>query len=256
MITLRCACGETIHAEERHVGRQVRCPNCERPVEIHQPAHSPGPNAQPFGKASSGSSWRPTRARWTALTPLARVLIGGALAGIVAILIWGPKGDAPSPSTPTESHSAPGQPFPESPRREERPPISLPTGTELKQLGGRRGPGALTVDNGTDRDAVVKLVEERVPPRTRQTVFIRARESWTIEGVPRGRYVLRFALGADWDEEANRFLVKPVYFEFADHFDFTRYGAFTVTLHRVSGGNAPANPITPDLFEASDVEWR
>ncbi len=134
--------------------------------------------------------------------------------------------------------------------------MSLTTGTELKHFGTRKGLGALTVDNGTDRDAVVKLVEDRVPPRTRRAVFIRAQESWTIEGVPRGRYVLRFALGGDWDEGANRFLVKPVYFEFVDHIDFNRYGTFTVTLHRVSGGNAPASPIAPDLFEASDAEWR
>ena len=265
MITLRCACGETIHADERHVGRQVRCPRCERPVEIGQPAHSPGPNAKPFWEASSAPSWRSLRARWTALTPLTRVLIGGALVGIVGILLWGPRGDAPTPSTPAEPPSVQGRPSSGSPREAGRAPVSLTTGTELKHFGTRKGLGALTVDNGTDRDAVVKLVEDRVPPRTRQAVFVRARESWTIEGVPRGRYVLRFALGADWDEGANRFSVNPVYFEFADRLNFSevrgaqgavRADTFTITLHRVSGGNAPANPISLDLFEASDVEWR
>jgi hypothetical protein len=79
------------------------------------------------------------------------------------------------------------------------PPRTLPTGTELPSIPGRRGLGVLTVRNGTAHDAVVKLVEGGTTQQTRRARYVQAHDTLNIEAIAKGRYVLRFALGTDWD---------------------------------------------------------
>jgi hypothetical protein len=41
LITFRCSCGETLHADEQHMGRQRRCGRCGRLVDIPRPPANP-----------------------------------------------------------------------------------------------------------------------------------------------------------------------------------------------------------------------
>ena len=120
----------------------------------------------------------------------------------------------------------------------------------------------LVVENGTGRDAVVKIVEDITPQTTRRTVYVRSGDSWKIRSIVLGRYVHRFALGTDWDEAIGHFSTNPVYFEFADRLTFqgvkdsegTASLGYRVTLHAVPEGTARTRSIAPELLEASDVE--
>ncbi len=264
MITLRCACGERIHADERHLGRKVRCPGCGRAMEIHRPAEASDPGTERTGESRFTPGLDSTRSRRKILSPWGRVLIGGSMVGALSIFLWGPKGPAPDLPTPRAPLPSKIQPAPSQARTMEHPPVSLPTGTELKPVGARKGHGALTVENGTGRDAIVKLVEDITPQRTRRAVYIQSGASWEIRNISSGRYILRFALGTDWDETIGQFSMDPAYSEFTHRFSFReiRRGdrvlvdTAKITLHAVAGGRAQTGPIAPELFEASDAEWR
>lgn len=141
-------------------------------------------------------------------------------------------------------------------------------GKKSRQKGLRQKRlGTLTVWNGTGRDAAVKLVREVNPTRGKRAVYVRyvyvcSGDTLTLREIPRGRYVLMFALGADWDEATNRFQVDPHAFQFAEPVDFQEihgdggvtYSTFDVTLHKVPEGKAPVVPIDSEIFERNDPE--
>ena len=79
--------------------------------------------------------------------------------------------------------------------------------TSCRPRQGRRHLGKLTITNGTNRDAVAKLVTGTADPKTWQTqqfVYIKANNSVTMEGVRVGTYRLAFMSGVDWDADGRR----------------------------------------------------
>jgi len=130
-------------------------------------------------------------------------------------------------------------------------PVRLNTGTfVVKEMSG--GKAKLKVENGLDLDAVVALCLAKEPNIPLIVVYIRSDGSYTIGGIKGGTYVLYFAVGKDWDNEAKKFLTDASYELFDDEFKFisrsSKYSKWTVTLHPIVGGTAGTEPLSEDEF--------
>jgi len=137
---------------------------------------------------------------------------------------------------------------------------SLPNGTIISSTSlYSDGLGELKIDNGTDMDALAKLVESH-SCKSVYTVYIKANNIYTMTGVSDGYYDLYFAHGQDWDEVGQEFLVNASYSKFEDNFNFitekeylsdsinTRYTIFEVTLHSVFDGSAETDKVSESEF--------
>lgn len=137
---------------------------------------------------------------------------------------------------------------------------SLPNGTILNSAPlYLEGLGEVKIENGTDLDAVVKLVKN-YPKESIYTVYIKAKSTYKISEISDGVYDLYFAHGRDWDKESQKFLVNNSYSKFEDNFDFTTrneyqsdgvkriYTVFEITLHSVLGGSAKTDRVSENEF--------
>lgn len=138
--------------------------------------------------------------------------------------------------------------------------ISLPNGTVLsKNSYYLRGLGQLKIDNGTNLDAIAKLVNIATN-KSIFTVYIKANSTYNISKISDGNYKLFFNLGNDWDAEVKAFAVNSSYEVFEENFDFTtseyeegdyirtRYATFSVTLNPIIGGQAKTDEINAVEF--------
>lgn len=112
-----------------------------------------------------------------------------------------------------------------------------------KQPGG---PGKLTVENFTASDGVVILTTLEEQPTV--AAYVRANETFSLDGIQNGVYYLYFSTGADWLADLGEFLRNARRMRFEDTFEYGRYGSWRVTLHTVPGGNAGAAPVAPGQF--------
>lgn len=147
-------------------------------------------------------------------------------------------------------------------------PYSLANGTILKARNPDyfNGDGQLRIDNGTNYDAVAKLIHkgfwdgmnEGTGGTSILTVYIKAGNSYTITNVSDGTYWLAFMQGTDWDTTNKKFVRNISYQSFDDTFNFTtteddqyvHYSKFRVTLNPVVGGTAETSPVNPAQFDA------
>lgn len=147
------------------------------------------------------------------------------------------------------------------PEEIERNYNSLPNETIIYLLSHYfTGSGELEINNGTDYDAVVKLIKTSID-KSIYTAYIKAKNSHTINKIPDGRYTLLFMHGKDWDGINQTFLVDKSYSKFRDDFDFiTRevnrydgiyeeYTIYEITLHPVFGGTAQTSDISENEFD-------
>lgn len=135
---------------------------------------------------------------------------------------------------------------------------SIPAGTfrpltgiiKPNQRGG--GSGTLTVDNGTTTDGLVILTLDDVAI---MAVYVRASDSFKMQGIRDGTYYLYFSTGEAWDGQ--RFTVNPRYQKFEEPFQFTTgattYTTWSITLHGVVGGTASAENISEGEFPAIEA---
>jgi len=143
-------------------------------------------------------------------------------------------------------------------------PKRLPAGFSPlgdKQLSGK---STLTIENGTEYDALVKammLVDGK--PSMVRNFYVPTQSNWTEEGMPPGSYILRFAQGLDWDAGMRKFTYHPTYGE-SIPFELTerewteniggqlhRKATFDqkrITLHKIPHGNFPTQPIDEARF--------
>jgi hypothetical protein len=128
--------------------------------------------------------------------------------------------------------------------RRRTPQRRLGNGAVLRSPGG--GAGTFTADNGTEKDAVVKLVGDN--NRAVAIFYVRHGASATVGGIPNGRYRIRFAQGDDWDAKRNTFTRNREFTQFDERANFTGAVAITVTLHGVFGGNASTSDIDGSEF--------
>lgn len=137
----------------------------------------------------------------------------------------------------------------------------LANGTVISSLlGSSSSLGTLEIDNGTDNDAVAKLLSTK-SGKSVFTVFIQANSQFTITRIPDGVYELYFQTGKDWDETKGKFLYYPSFSKFTDNFQYTtnkeetyyevntHYSTYQVTLNPVVGGTAKTDTVTENEFE-------
>ncbi|MDP2967077.1 MAG: zinc-ribbon domain-containing protein, partial [bacterium] len=131
------------------------------------------------------------------------------------------------------------------------PAISLANGTILKKNSTYlQGYGELQIKNGTNLDAVAKLIQGGTSVLT---VYIKANNTYTMLDISDGIYWLAFAQGLDWDSVTQKFRRDTQYSVFEDTFDFTttysQSTIFEVTLNPVIGGTAETNDIPGSQFD-------
>ena len=119
------------------------------------------------------------------------------------------------------------------------------------------GLGELTIQNGIDNDAVLKLVPD-VLNKSVLTIYIRRNSNFTIKRIKDGDYKLFFVVGKHYNEDSSIFLQDCSFSEFKDDFSFieikdyeenkTEYSIFEITLYPVAGGTAKTDVIDKKKF--------
>jgi len=130
---------------------------------------------------------------------------------------------------------------------------SLDTGTWIHRPSDTNGHCVLKIQNGTGLDSAVKLVTLMPPRKTLWIVYIRAHDEATVRAINPGGYLLRFALGQDWESRTRRFLRDVTFYQAGKQLDFTEtdreYSELSVTLHELVTGNVPRKEITEAVFD-------
>ncbi|MDR3576938.1 MAG: SH3 domain-containing protein [Anaerolineaceae bacterium] len=127
-----------------------------------------------------------------------------------------------------------------------RPPTSL---LLSYQKGG--GYGTLNINNGTNEDGVVFLTIGQSPSKS---AYIRAGESFLMQGIRDQTYNLYFMKGSDWD--GKEFLTNPSYHHFQDSLTYATkytqtaviYHTWSVTLQGVIGGTGKVDDVGGSNF--------
>lgn len=143
-------------------------------------------------------------------------------------------------------------------------PNRLRTGSAPYTDGIRSGHSEIAVDNGSDTDAIVRVVrfgdgnQEKV-----RNFYVRSHERFTANLIPPGEYVLRVAFGKDWNPETRKFnyrrsfgetetfmVEETTWTETRDDGEVlrTRSSKLSITLHKVPHGNFQSHPISEDEF--------
>jgi hypothetical protein len=119
------------------------------------------------------------------------------------------------------------------------------------------GGGALTVSNGTNRDAYVKLIE----PSSRTLMaafFVKSNSSFVQEQIPDGTYKVLFVLGNGWNTQTQSFTKNKSFSKFDKPLNFTtmqmvggiQYRVFKITLHPVPSGKARTSGVSQKEFDS------
>lgn len=273
MITVRCQCGQQYHAAEDHVGRAIRCRSCGRILTVARAEADPRAELE-VPESQDGSTGLTKRRAGTVKRRKSIALLALA-AAIVAVVLIG----IHTPAQP-ESHAPAVQPQPASvrPRSAQlfgppfaskdssRPQVRAPdcvadqlqpaAGAELAR-GLHGGLGILQVQNGTERDAVVALVDPGGNKRPRR-VYVPAGQTDDMTGIPAGDYRLRFALGSGYSSRMETFCVLTDAEEFDRAMIFSevrtergiRYREEQITLQKIINGNATSHAIDARLVFA------
>jgi len=121
------------------------------------------------------------------------------------------------------------------------------------------GLGELTIKNGTNNDAIVKLVPSIIS-KSALTIYVRRNSNFTIKKIRDGNYKLYFVVGRHYDEDSLIFLQNCSFAVFEEVFRFstteyrigdslkTGYSVYEITLHPVIGGTARTYAITKKEF--------
>jgi hypothetical protein len=123
------------------------------------------------------------------------------------------------------------------------------TGTVIKTAAAR-GRGELKITN-TGADTVISLVLTTGKPAAALTVYVRGSESWTVTGVPAGKYWIYYASGDEWSPVRKGFLSGCEFGRFDDAYAFRAYpviDTWRITMTPTTGGNAPTSSVDPEAF--------
>ena len=144
---------------------------------------------------------------------------------------------------------------------EQEPPCADPpaSGTVLEGRRSSNRGHVLEIDNGTGRDAIVKL--KRAGRRDLVSAFFVARNSTgSLRGIPDGRYVIQYAFGPGLAEDCRSFAAISSAGEFPDEETLqtesrseeggTRiyFARLRYTLHPVDHGDVQPEPIDAAAF--------
>lgn len=254
-----CGKHNRLRRQMREVG--YRCGNPECRAEI----------LSPFDSDASSTSKDPydsaARRKPRKISYRAAIIVAVGL--IVLALVLTRIKTAPVPVTPASSiQPAPVAlviPEPRSPRYSPiivaRPlPTArfLPNGSIIQNLY-RSGDGVLKIDNGTARDAVIKLIDEG-QSQAIAVFYVRAGNVAILDKIPDGKFRVMLASGTDWDRVSHEFTRDKSFAKFDKIMDFVtsdqiegdqvyrQSHEFTLTLHKVPHGNATTTKISEREF--------
>ena len=269
MIDIRCECGEVYHTDESQIGKAIRCRRCGVVLRIqistpHSHAYrrqgtqdsyqQPGKTTRRNRPASEDVGWdwpsdaqpaRPSVPRTRVRTRNWILVILAIVALASALTLSSPETDGRPVMRDTDGR------FPSD---------MIPgNGVELHQVT-RYGIGELSVDNGTEFDAVVKLVDARTM-RTERMMFVRSGSRASLGRIYAGTYLVRFTTGYNWQATSQTFERHARYLQFGETFDFEEipqtdrvlYSSYEVTLHPLRGGNIETTPLTEEEFLRTDL---
>ncbi len=250
----RCGSRNRLLKQKRRVA--YRCGGCAAPLE------------NPFATGSIIKRRIQGIARWISAANAGK-LVGLAVVGILVLVAvlrnrdqQPPRGpeDVSSPPAKTlaiESSPSPppARPPPEAPPV---PPRSLENGTTLTELTAV-GHGTFVIHNDSERDAVIKLVDEAARHSV-VSVYVTAYHWTTIDEVPDGRFSVLCGQGVDWDDNAGEFKREKSFGKFDQDFDFTmkveqterqiihRYKSITLEIAPSIAGNITRSEISEKAF--------
>lgn len=244
-------CGTVYRSELAHVGKSIQC-GCGSLLKIIPPL-----------KSLIDVAPTPTRGASTKLSTrklILRIAVAGAV--MVAFVVFSvrftsekgrPAGQSGTPQVMAEQPMQ-REPTVETPDVRPTTYHTLATGTRLDQDVRTDGHGKLTVENGTDEDAAVRLYDSRDDPV--RSFFVEAHSTGRVARIPEGPYRLAFTTGLDYVESDDSFRWHPEYFDFEKTFVFVeqsdsegiRYKTVNVTLHPVFDGNIQRRSITREQF--------
>jgi hypothetical protein len=292
MIDVTCPmCGEVYHADPVHTGRHIQSRRCGTRVPILAASgtivqQTPGTPevGQPSPRVTQPRTAPPSRRKnsWIFGSAVAVAVIAGGLVSLlwyyntdtdVAVISGGGRAESHD-----SSHAGAATPEPaatpdhfevldKGPQKQERMPLpcdeqppskhhSLPNGTPIVPDSATSGHGVLEVQNGTREDAVLSLYDPAADESIRE-VYVQAKHSVRMNGIPKGTYELAYTRGLDWDADQVIFRCgDPDYAQFDREFAFTekedqqsiQYKTITLTLHSVFGGNIRTKRISREAF--------
>jgi hypothetical protein len=153
----------------------------------------------------------------------------------------GPATSAPAipPVTPPPSVDVDPGPGPSGPRPENGAVITK---------RGTSGRGELSIENGTDLDALVTL---SLDGKAARAVYVRSSSTTELHGIADGTYEIFMAQGDGWNKDLRKFTDSPEYTKFEEPAPFEtvresgaiRYTRLRITLQPVIGGTAQTDPV-------------
>ena len=113
------------------------------------------------------------------------------------------------------------------------------------------GYSELTIDNGTEKDAAVKLRD--IHGTDVRFFYVAAGTTAKIADIAPGQYDVLVTAGIDWSGLELKFLRKADYWKFEEPLIFVDDGEYvttwTLTLHPVAGGTAEAEDVSEAEFD-------
>ena len=245
MLTLVCPhCFRIHHPEPANAGMYLKCGGCGNFVKIEAPANLP--EVSRHAVISGQTHPVPYQMK----SSKSRILLIVILLAIAAYLLFRTPGKESPPSETTSTAPIP-------------PPAPLPTvtphpnGYQLIKPSSLSGRGTLTLNNGTEYDAVVNVLSGE---KIKGSIYISTGQTVTLDHIANGTYIVRVANGTAWSDFAHDFNDPAGYFEFPHPYTFSEihrddgieYDQITLTLHAVPGGNVVKVPITRTVFWPPD----
>ncbi len=132
---------------------------------------------------------------------------------------------------------------------------ALSNGTNIISPQNTQGRSTLKVVNGTGYDAVIKLVDNN-SGKTQRFVYVPKNQTVVLQQIGTCKCTLKFDLGRNWNPNAQRFSQPYSFSQFKKVLSFTErrtasgveWMNYTITLHRIPGGNASTIPISERNF--------
>jgi hypothetical protein len=245
-----------------HVGKHLRCGACGALVHIvgRSPMDHAVREAAPLTTTANGQRRR-----------LRRRLAAIAVVLFIPFSIWlglrmhtTTAESARTDTTPIRSPAEVKESVPEQPTNTS--PVNLspeqscsqeatyqrpPNGTPISEDVGTTGLGELTVDNGTDQDAVA-ILQDAATDVSARGIYVRSNTKVRMVDIEPGQYKLLYSFGYNWDENSEDFHVCPSYHEFGKTLTYTesktQYTSISVTLNPVAFGNTRSRTISRDEF--------
>ncbi|MBA2937020.1 hypothetical protein HZF08_01730 [Paenibacillus sp. CGMCC 1.16610] len=239
MVNIFCPmCGINFDVEKEHIGVRIRCLNCSSTfiVEEKKVSNYKLSNKHIFENKNSKNSTK----------FISLIFLMAIIFPIIYFSIFESKSQTTNSNSNSNSSPKP------SPTVSSHPSYPKPNNDTELIKSNRSGLGELTISNGTQKDAIAKLVVDRKAIRI---VYISSHNNAKLTEIPDGEYSLFFALGDDYE---------PTHFSFYDAFtsefdkklnfqeikekDGTSYSTYSVTLEAVPDGNARTSSVSKNEF--------